>query len=86
MEKSGKLLREGRAKSSRTTRPLSKPNRTTIWTVMVDGEGRPQRITTPNQHTTYDLKWTGNDRLVFDRIADTPLYSHARLWTASVAK
>ncbi len=59
---------------------------TTIWTVMADGEGRPQRITLPSEDTTYDLNWAGNDRLVFDRIADTRFYSHARLWTVAVSK
>jgi hypothetical protein len=59
---------------------------TTIWTVPVDGKGKPQQVTSANEDTTYDLKWAGNDRLVFDRISDTLFYSHARLWAANVPR
>jgi hypothetical protein len=60
---------------------------TVIWTVpLSDGKVKRIQITSPNDDTTYDLNWAGNDRLVFDRISDTPFYSHARLWTASVPR
>jgi Tol biopolymer transport system component len=55
-----------------------------VWTVSTDGNGNPQQVSSPNDDTTYDLNWLGNDRIVFDRISDTPFYSHARLWIASV--
>ena len=57
---------------------------TTIWTVPVDSKQKPRAITTTNEDTTYDLKWAGNDMLVFDRISDTSFYSHARLWFVTV--
>lgn len=57
---------------------------TVIWRVPLDGKGKPLQVTSPNQDTTYDLNWAGNHRLVFDRISETPVYSHARLWTARV--
>jgi hypothetical protein len=57
---------------------------TVIWAAPSDGKGKPLQITSPNEDTTYDLNWAGNQRLVFDRISDTPFYSHARLWTANV--
>lgn len=56
---------------------------TTIWTAPSNGTGTPQQVTAPSDETTDDLKWAGNDTLVFDRISDTPFYSHARLWKAS---
>jgi hypothetical protein len=58
---------------------------TAIWTIAVDGKGEPERVTSANQDTTYDLKWLGNDRLVFDRIADEIFFAHARLWTVTVS-
>jgi hypothetical protein len=59
---------------------------TEIWTVPADGTGGPKQITLPSEDTTYDLNWAGNTGLVFDRIADTPFYSHARLWAVAVAR
>lgn len=59
---------------------------TVIWTVPSDGKDQPLQITLPNVDTTYDLHWVGNHNLVFDRVSDTPFYSHARLWIASVPR
>ena len=59
---------------------------TVIWTVPSEGKDKPLQITLPNEDTTYDLNWAGNHSLVFDRVSDTPFYSHARLWVASVPK
>jgi Tol biopolymer transport system component len=59
---------------------------TTVWTIPVGGKGKPQQVTTPNEDTTYDLNWMGNDRLVFGRIADQIFYSHARLWMVSLPR
>jgi hypothetical protein len=59
---------------------------TVIWTVESGGNGQPMQVTTLNEDTTYDLNWLGNHSLVFDRISDTPFYSHARLWSAGVPK
>jgi hypothetical protein len=59
---------------------------TVIWTVPSDGKDKPLQITLPNEDTTYDLNWAGNHSLVFDRVSDTMLYSHARLWVASVPR
>jgi hypothetical protein len=57
---------------------------TTIWMVPVNGTKKPRAITSTSDDTTYDLNWAGNDRLVFDRISDTPFYSHARVWSVTV--
>lgn len=57
---------------------------TAIWVVGVSGKDQPQRITTANEDTTYVLNWMGDDRLVFDRIADQPFYGKARLWTVAL--
>jgi Tol biopolymer transport system component len=57
----------------------------TLWTLSTDGSGKPQRITSSRGDTTYDLKWVGNDRIVFDRIAEDQFYSSAGLWMVPVA-
>lgn len=53
---------------------------TTIWMVRVSSVSEPRPITEKDQDEILDLKWLNNDALVFDRIADTPLYQHARIW------
>lgn len=53
---------------------------TTIWMVRVSSVSEPYPITEKDQDEILDLKWLNNDALVFDRIADTPLYQHARIW------
>lgn len=57
---------------------------TTIWTISTDGKGNPEPVTMQSEGETYDLNWAGNNRLVFDRIADTEFLSHARVWTVAV--
>ena len=40
-------------------------------------------VTQKNTDEVYDLKWLGNDNLVFDRVADEVFYRHARIWKAA---
>jgi hypothetical protein len=67
-------------------RDLSFWGDSTLWVVSADGKRVPQQITSSSTDTTYDLRWLGNDRLIFDRLSDEPFYSHARLWTVSLPK
>jgi len=56
---------------------------TAIWTMPPDAGAKARQVTSPSSDTTYDLRWAGNDTLVFDRIGDNFFYSHARLWKVS---
>jgi len=55
-----------------------------VWVIASDGKGQPLQVTARSEDTTYDLNWAGSHSLVFDRISDTGLYSHARLWSVTV--
>lgn len=57
---------------------------TTIWVVLASGVSEPYQVTGKTQDEVLDLKWLSNDEVVFDRIADTPLYQHARIWKVAV--
>jgi hypothetical protein len=58
---------------------------TTIWTVKTEAGAAPHAVTEKNPDEVYDLKWLGNDALVFDRIADEVFYKHARIWKLTLA-
>lgn len=55
----------------------------TIWVVSSAG-GKPAPVTQASEDTTYDLRWLNRHTLIFDRIEETPFYSHARIWTVDV--
>lgn len=57
---------------------------TTVWMIDVNASRAPVPMSMKNEDTTYSLNWLGNSALVFDRVADTPFYSHARLWTTTI--
>jgi hypothetical protein len=58
---------------------------TTIWVVpALGGAARP--VTQKNQDEVYDLKWLGNNTVVFDRVADEVFYGHAHIWKATVPR
>ena len=59
---------------------------TTIWVVPAYAGSTAHPVTQKNQDEVYDLKWRGNDSLVFDRVADEVFYKHARIWKAAVSR
>jgi hypothetical protein len=59
---------------------------TMIWVVSISSSGTARAVTQKNTDEVYDLKWLGNDNLVFDRVADEVFYRHARIWKASVPR
>jgi Tol biopolymer transport system component len=59
---------------------------TTIWVARASGVSEPRAVTAKNQDEVLDLKWLNNDAVVFDRIADEPSYSYARIWKATVTR
>jgi len=50
----------------------------------LDRNGEPQQVTSSAIDTTFDLRWAGNEMLVFDRIPDESFYSHARIWKVTL--
>lgn len=59
---------------------------TTIWVIPASPGSAARPVTRKNQDEVYDLKWLGNDTLVFDRVADEVFYRHARVWKAVVPR
>jgi WD40-like Beta Propeller Repeat len=59
---------------------------TTIWVVSISAGGAARAVTQKNTDEVLDLKWLGNDNLVFDRVADEVFYRHSRIWKASVPR
>jgi WD40-like Beta Propeller Repeat len=59
---------------------------TTIFVVSTSTGARARPITEKNQDEVYDLKWLGNDTLLFDRVADEVFYRHARIWKVAVPR
>jgi len=59
---------------------------TTIWVVPAFGGAAARPVTQKNQDEVYDLKWLGNNTLVFDRVADEVFYRHAYIWKATVPR
>jgi hypothetical protein len=59
---------------------------TTIWIVRLSDGSEPRPVTVKNQDEVLDLKWLRNDALLFDRVADEPLYTHARIWKVTVPR
>jgi hypothetical protein len=59
---------------------------TTIRVVSISGSGTARAVTQKNTDEVYDLKWLGNDNLVFDRVPDEAFPLHARIWKASVPR
>jgi hypothetical protein len=57
---------------------------TIIWVLPLAPGGKPSAVTEKNSATTYDLRWLGNDALVFDRIDDEVFPKHTRLWKVSI--
>lgn len=55
-----------------------------IWIAAVNGRPKPHRVSRDNDDAIYDLNWFGNDRVVFDRIADEIFYAHCRLWSVTI--
>jgi WD40-like Beta Propeller Repeat len=58
---------------------------TRIWVVPAFAGEVARAVTSKNQDEVRDLKWLNNDALVFDRIADEPFYTHARIWKVAVS-
>ena len=59
---------------------------TTILVISVADGSRPRRLTEKNPDEVLDLKWLGNETLVFDRVADEVFYKQARIWKVSVPR
>jgi hypothetical protein len=55
-----------------------------IWILPLAPEGKPIAVTKKNPATTYDLRWTGNHALVFDRFDDEVFPKSPRMWKVSV--
>lgn len=53
---------------------------TTIWTLTLAPGGKAAAVTDKNSATTYDLRWMGNDTLVFDRFEDEVFPNNAHIW------
>jgi hypothetical protein len=56
---------------------------TIVWVLPLAAGGKPSAVTEKNSATTYDLRWLGNEALVFDRLDDEVLAPHARLENCS---
>jgi Tol biopolymer transport system component len=59
---------------------------TTIMVVSASAGATGRPVTRKDQDEVFDLKWLDNNNLVFDRLADTAFYRHARIWKAAVAR
>jgi hypothetical protein len=57
---------------------------TIIWILPLAPGEKPSAVTQKHSATTYDLRWLGNDTLVFDRFDDEIFPSHTRMWRVSV--
>jgi hypothetical protein len=55
-----------------------------VWVLPLAPDGKPIAVTEKNPATTYDLRWIGNDALVFDRFDDEALPKSPRMWRVSV--
>jgi hypothetical protein len=55
----------------RSTRPdLQFWGGSIVWILPLTPEGKPTAVTEKNPATTYDLRWIGNNALIFDRFDD----------------
>ena len=59
---------------------------TTIMVTSAIAGSTPRPVTMKNPDEVYDLKWLGNDTLVFDRVADEGFYKQARIWKVPVPR
>jgi hypothetical protein len=57
---------------------------TRVWVVSLGDNPKPRTVTLKSLDETYDLRWLNDHALVFDRVADVPLYQQTRLWKADV--
>lgn len=57
---------------------------TIIWILPLVSGGEPYAVTEKNSATTYDLRWLGNESLVFDRLIDEVFPRHASIWKVSL--
>jgi hypothetical protein len=55
-----------------------------LWILALADGGEATPVTEKNSDTTYDLRWLGNDALVFDRFADAVFPKQVRIWKVSV--
>src|SRR6516162_6999789 len=57
---------------------------TLVWVVSLTGTPHWHPVTLRSPDETYDLRWLNDHTLVFDRVADVPLYKQSRIWKADV--
>jgi hypothetical protein len=58
----------------------------TVMVVSASAGLPPHAVTQKNPDEVFDLKWLNNGELVFDRVADEPMYQHARIWKIAVPR
>jgi hypothetical protein len=59
---------------------------TRIWLVSTNGKPESHPVTEKSLDETYDLRWLGDDTVVFDRVADDVFYKQARIRRARVPR
>ena len=59
---------------------------TIVWVLPLAAGGKPSAVSEKNLATTYDLRWLGNQALVFDRLDDEVFPRHARVWKVAVPR
>jgi len=57
---------------------------TVIWILPLARGAEAVAVTERNPATTFDLRWLGNQALVFDRFVDEVFPTHPRIWKAAV--
>ena len=55
-----------------------------VWVVPLAPGNEPRLVTQEHANTIYDLRWLGDQHVVFDRLRDVPFFGHARLWKARI--
>ncbi len=59
---------------------------TQVWVVSPSGKPEPRAVTQKSPDETYDLRWLDEHALVYDRVADVPLFKHSRIWRVDVQR
>jgi hypothetical protein len=59
---------------------------TRIWVIPLIGKSEPRPVTSKSLDETYDLRWQGDNALVFDRIADVLFYKQSRIWKVDIPR
>jgi hypothetical protein len=59
---------------------------TRVWVISLTGKPEPHPVTSRSPDETYDLRWLGDHELLFDRVADVPLFRQSGIWKVGILR